>query len=90
MKGKCSKVVLTQVFTKWGVASYNGGVRQTDTNDPTDNISFPTDRWCFLRRILAYSTDLIRFYLRWRAFIDAGVPRHIQAPFEPLIYFRLC
>jgi hypothetical protein len=29
---------------------------------------------------IAYSTDLIRFYLSRRAFLNAGVPRYIQTP----------
>jgi len=49
-KGKCSKVVLLRnVFTKEGVTSCNSRVRQTVLSDSIDIISFPTDRWCFLR-----------------------------------------
>jgi len=48
-KGKCSKVVLRDVFTNGGVTSFNSRVRQMDTSDSIDIISFPTDRWCFLR-----------------------------------------
>jgi len=43
-KGKCSKVVLRNVFTKEGVTPFNSRVRQMDTSDSIDIISFPTDR----------------------------------------------